>query len=474
MLFSSLAFIFGFLPTLLVIYFIIPPKFIKMKNLILLLFSLFFYSWGEPKNIILMLLTVFISYIFGLCIDYFSEKNNKKLKLTSFIVSIIFILSSLIYFKYTNFFINNINSLFNTNFTIKEIILPIGISFYTFQILSYIIDLYRNKISVQKNFFNLALYISFFPQLIAGPIVKYETIEEQLSVRNHSLEKAINGLERFLIGLGKKIIIANNMAIIADAVFNSTELQNLSSLTILFGLLAYTFQIYFDFSGYSDMAIGLGKIFGFEFLENFNYPYIAKSITDFWNRWHISLTTFFREYLYFPLGGNRVSKKRWIFNFSLVWLLTGFWHGAAWTFILWGIYYLILLLLEKTVFKKVITKIPNIIKWLITFILINIGWAIFRANNLNDLVIILKNIFTNFDGISIIEFLKNNHKIISSLPYIILAIVFSTNIVQIIDNKYSNKRIYNILKKSFILIIFVLCISSLVSSLYNPFIYFRF
>lgn len=471
MLFSSLTFLFLFLPVLLILYFVIPHKYMRIRNIILLIFSLIFYAWGEPKYIFLMMLTVFISYIFGLLIN----KSKKRLnKLICLVISIILITSSLIYFKYTNFFIDNINNIFNLNINIKNIVLPIGISFYTFQILTYIIDLYRGKIKVQKNFFNLALYISFFPQLIAGPIVKYETIEDQLTNRKETLDKVISGLERFIIGLSKKVIIANNMAIIADAVYNNSILNNLSWIVLLLGVFAYTFQIYFDFSGYSDMAIGLGKIFGFEFLENFNYPYIAKNITDFWQRWHISLTTFFREYIYIPLGGNRVSKSRWILNMAIVWILTGFWHGAAWTFIIWGIYYLILLLLERTILKKVWDKCPRILGQIITFMLVSIGWIIFRANDLSSLSVIIKNIFTLHQGINLQAFLSINSSVISALPYFILAIIFSINIKEICDKKFKNVRVYNFITKIIVLIILVISIAMLVSSIYNPFIYFRF
>lgn len=472
MLFSSLTFLFMFLPLLFLVYFIIPKKFIKFRNIILLLFSLIFYAWGEPKNIILMLLTVLISYIFGLLIYYF--KDRKRLKLLLFIISIILIISSLLYYKYTDFFIINLNNILNINLPLKNITMPIGISFYTFQVLSYIIDLYRDKIKIQKNLFNLSLYISFFPQLIAGPIVRYETIENQLLHREENINKVISGIERFIIGLGKKVIIANNMAIIADSVFNSSILDEYSFIVILLGVISYTFQIYYDFSGYSDMAIGLGEVFGFEFLENFNYPYMALSITDFWQRWHISLTTFFREYIYIPLGGNRVNKFRWILNISIVWILTGFWHGAAWTFILWGIYYLILLILEKTIFKNIINKIPKILKFILTFILINLGWIIFRANNLNDLFIVLKNIFTLSNGISLNGFITANSDVIPALPIIIFAIIFSYNFIDRLNIKFINSRIYNFIKKLIILIIFIISLMFLVSSLYNPFIYFRF
>ena len=382
MLFSSLTFLFSFLPCLLLLYFIVPRRFIKLKNMILLVFSLCFYAWGEPKYIILMLATVLISYLFGLAIHTYGEKGQKQKQRFAFVLSVIAVLSSLVYFKYMNFLLANVSFVLPFDFETTNIILPIGISFYTFQILSYLIDLYRGKLKVQKNFFHLALYISFFPQLIAGPIVQYETIEDQLMNRKESFDKVINGLERFIIGLGKKVIIANQTAVIADAIYNSQTLNKYSSLVYIAGMLAYTFQIYFDFSGYSDMAIGLGKIFGFEFLENFNYPYIANSVTEFWRRWHISLTTFFREYLYIPLGGNRVSKGKWVRNMLVVWLLTGLWHGAAWNFILWGLYYFILLYLEKTILKEPLKKLPNAVKYILTFIIVNIGWLLFRVNGL--------------------------------------------------------------------------------------------
>jgi len=415
-----------------------------------------------------------ISWVFGLLIDFFGQKKFYCFKKIIFIISIITIITGLLYFKYTNFIIENINSIFSTNISFREIILPIGISFYTFQILSYIIDLYRKKIKVQKNFLNLALYISFFPQLIAGPIVRYETIEEQLNNRKESLAMVIAGIERFIIGLGKKVIIANQMALIADTIFNNTALSTLNGSVLILGILAYTFQIYFDFSGYSDMAIGLGKIFGFEFLENFNYPYISKSITDFWRRWHMSLTTFFREYIYIPLGGNRVKKIRFIINMFIVWLLTGLWHGAAWNFIIWGIYYFILLVLEKTIFKNILPNVPNIIKYIVTFLFVNIGWTIFRANNLTDLVTIIKNIFVNYDGVSLSQFIYKNPNLIFSIMFLPLAMFLSLNIMKKLDDKYQENRVYNVIKKVSLVGILTICIMFLVSSMYNPFIYFRF
>ncbi len=471
MLFSSLTFIFLFMTLCCLFYFISKPK---IKNIILLIFSLVFYSWGEPKYVVLMLATVFVSWTSGLLIEYFDNKNKYKIKKIIFIVSIILIISGLLYFKYTNFFVENINLLFSAKITIREITLPIGISFYTFQILSYIIDLYRKKIKVQKNLLNLALYISFFPQLIAGPIVRYETIEDQLNNRKEAFDKVVAGVERFIVGLGKKVIIANNMAFIADTVFDSKMLSEYSTIVLLVGIVAYTFQIYFDFSGYSDMAIGLGKIFGFEFLENFNYPYVAQSITDFWKRWHISLTTFFREYIYIPLGGNRVKKYRWILNMLIVWLLTGFWHGASWTFIFWGLYYFVFLVIEKILLKDKIEKIPSVLRHIITLIIISIGWTLFRANSLNDFTLIIKSLFTNFNGIGFKELINSTPDIIPTIPYFIFAILFSMDIYPKLEIKYKKSLTYYAVKKLVLLLIFIFSIALLVSSMYNPFIYFRF
>lgn len=442
--------------------------------MILLVFSLCFYAWGEPKYIILMLGTVLISYLFGLAIHAYGEKGQKQKQRFVFVLSVITVLSSLVYFKYMNFLLANVSFLLPFDFKTANIILPIGISFYTFQILSYLIDLYRGKLKVQKNFFHLALYISFFPQLIAGPIVQYETIEDQLMNRKESFDKVINGLERFIIGLGKKVIIANQTAVIADAIYNSQTLSNYSSLVYIVGMLAYTFQIYFDFSGYSDMAIGLGKIFGFEFLENFNYPYIANSVTEFWRRWHISLTTFFREYLYIPLGGNRVSKGKWVRNMLVVWLLTGLWHGAAWNFILWGLYYFILLYLEKTILKKALEKLPNVLKYIVTFIIVNIGWLLFRVNHLEDAGTVLKGIITNQGEIGLTGLCNENPAVIFALIFCIAAPLCMTDLGHKIHQRYEGQVWYQLLRKGTLMGIFVICTMFLVSSTYNPFIYFRF
>ena len=464
MLFSSLTFLFGFLPILLILYFILKKR--KYKNIVLLIFSLIFYAWGEPKYIFLMLLTILIVYIFGILIDKFDKENKKILKKISLV------LGSLIFFKYSNFLIENVNLAFKAKIKPLNIVMPIGISFYTFQILSYIIDLYNKKIKLQKNYFSLALYVSLFPQLIAGPIVRYETVEEEIDNRKETKEDVISGTKRFIIGLSKKVIIANQMALLADLIFNKHN-GAYGTTIIWLGTLAYTLQIYFDFSGYSDMAIGLGRIFGFHFLENFDYPYISKSVTEFWRRWHISLSTWFRDYVYIPLGGNRVNKFKWIRNIILVWLLTGLWHGAAWNFIIWGIYYGLLLLFEKLFFDRILKKLPTIINWLYTFIIVMIGWMIFRSNSLNELLLFIKTMFV-YKQTDWLTILADNLSTFNALMFVLPAFILSFPILKKIKEKYSGKTIYIILTNILLLMLFIMCIVYLTSSSYNPFIYFRF
>ena len=470
MLFSSLTFLFGFLPILLILYFILKKR--KYKNIVLLIFSLIFYAWGEPKYIFLMLLTILIVYIFGILIDKFDKENKKILKKISLIICIILVLGSLIFFKYSNFLIENVNLAFKAKIKPLNIVMPIGISFYTFQILSYIIDLYNKKIKLQKNYFSLALYVSLFPQLIAGPIVRYETVEEEIDNRKETIEDVISGTKRFIIGLSKKVIIANQMALLADLIFNKHN-GAYGTTIIWLGTLAYTLQIYFDFSGYSDMAIGLGRIFGFHFLENFDYPYISKSVTEFWRRWHISLSTWFRDYVYIPLGGNRVNKFKWIRNIILVWLLTGLWHGAAWNFIIWGIYYGLLLLFEKLFFDRILKKLPTIINWLYTFIIVMIGWMIFRSNSLNELLLFIKTMFV-YKQTDWLTILADNLSTFNALMFVLPAFILSFPILKKIKEKYSGKTIYIILTNILLLMLFIMCIVYLTSSSYNPFIYFRF
>ena len=465
MIFSSLSFIFFFLPLLLIIYFISKEKY---RNYILLLFSLLFYSWGEPKYILLMILSIIINYYSALKIDKMKNKKRKKILL---IILIILNLSILFYFKYTDFFIFNINNIFNISLKRINVLLPIGISFYTFQEISYLIDVYKKRIKAQKNIFYLGTYISFFPQLIAGPIIRYKNIEKQLLNRNCTFDKFCNGARRFIIGLGKKVLIANNVSYIVDCIFNSTSLTNYGIVIIIIGLVSFTIQIYYDFSGYSDMAIGLSSIFGFELIENFNYPYAATSIRDFWKRWHISLSSWFKDYVYIPLGGSRVSKLKYVRNIFVVWILTGIWHGASWNYIIWGLYYAILLLLEKKLSKH-IKRIPIFIRWLITFCLINIGWLIFKIENLNKLKKVMINIIT-LKKSNILEFLWNNFSITNYLLFLIIGLLFMFPIINNLK-KYKDKYIYCLIRDLVISIIFILSICSLISNNYNPFLYFRF
>ena len=458
MIFSSLTFLVVFLPLVLFIYYISKDSY---RNYILLVASLLFYSWGEPKFVIIMLVSIFFNYYFAILIEKFRNKKNfSKLIL---ILSLIFNIGLLFFFKYFNFFIDNLNTLLSFNIPILKISLPIGISFYTFQILSYVVDVYKKEVKVQNNICYLGAYIAFFPQLIAGPIVRYCDIEKQLNHRNVTLNKFAIGIKRFIIGLGKKVIIANNVAIISDAIFDSNNLTNYGGFVLLIGTLAYTMQIYFDFSGYSDMAIGLGKMFGFDFLENFKYPYSSTSITDFWRRWHISLSSWFRDYVYIPLGGNRKGSFKMVRNILIVWMLTGLWHGASWNFIIWGVYFGVILLIEKFFLSKCLSKIPMFFKWCYTFILINIGWIIFRVE---DLSLISFNL-----SVEVLEkFLANNYNLVNQIPFLIIAFILSFPIFPLIESKIKNKYIINLI----IIIIFVISICFLINNTYNPFIYFRF
>lgn len=471
MVFSSMTFIWIFLPILLFVYYISKEKY---RNIILLFFSLIFYSWGEPKYIVLMLISILVNYIFGRILDKCNKKKNKKIVL---IVSIVFNLGLLVYFKYFNFIATNIDNIIGQNvIPNKNIVLPIGISFYTFQIMSYIIDLYRGDIKVQKNLLNLALYISFFPQLIAGPIVKYKDIDEQLQKRTVTIEKFSNGIKRFVYGLAKKVIFANTLAYIADTIFNS-NIEFLNMPIAWLGAICYTLQIYFDFSGYSDMAIGLGKMFGFEFMENFNLPYISESITEFWRRWHISLSTWFKEYLYIPLGGNRKGKIRTYINLLIVFLATGIWHGASWNFVVWGLFNGFFLVIERIKLKELLDKNKlKFVNHIYALLVIIFGWVLFRADTLRSalqymkIMIIPSKQLANFDTSLII----NNRNIIM----IIVVILFS-GILQTIFNKLKNKeKIKEVYHRYFEVIVISLLmfisIMMLASNTYNPFIYFRF
>ena len=466
MVFSSAIFVFLFLPLVLLCYFLSPRK---LKNYVLLFFSLVFYVFGGPKFLLVLLAVVLIDYVGAILIN---KTNKKKLFLILTITCNILVL---VYFKYTGFFLENVNSIFGLKITIPKIVLPIGISFYTFQAMSYVIDVYRNKVKLQKNFLTLLLYVSLFPQLVAGPIVRYETIEDELNNRKETFNDISEGIKRFILGLAKKVIIANQMGLLADTIFGLNEL---STPVAILGGIAYMFQIYFDFSAYSDMAIGLGRIFGFKFLENFNFPYISKSITEFWRRWHISLSTWFRDYIYIPLGGNRKGIKRQIINMLIVWLLTGFWHGAEWNFVLWGLYYFIFLVLEKFVLNKFLDKLPNFLRHVYAIVVIYFGWIIFRCDSMELLKHYFNALFSfNFSAMSFNEILIYLE---SYYVYFILAIIFSTPVYYKLVEKISSvknkklKLVLDIIHYLGLIVIFIITIMFLAYSSYNPFIYFRF
>ena len=460
MLFSSITFLYYFLPVVLIIYLIVPSKF---KNITLLIFSLLFYFYGEPKYIIILLLSCFINYISGLLIEKY--RNKSKLIL---ILCVFYNVIQLLYFKYIDFFITNINTIFNTNIGLFRIIMPIGISFFTFQTLSYVVDVYRKDVKASKKFFDFATYVSLFPQLVAGPIVRYKTIEKELKTRKTNFNDFGNGVKRFIIGLSKKVLIAN---ILGELCASITGMNEMTILGSWINSISFTLQIYFDFSGYSDMAIGLGLMFGFHFLENFNYPFVAKSITDFWRRWHISLSSFFRDYVYIPLGGNRVNKLKWFRNIFIVWFLTGFWHGAAWNFIIWGLFFAILLILEKNIWGKYLEK-TKILKYIYTIFFVVISFTIFNANSFNEVINSLKNMFF----INNINFVNNEtiYHIRNYFVIIIIAIIASTPLSKIIIQKLKYKKIINILEVIYYFVLLLIVTAFLVDSSFNPFLYFRF
>ncbi len=467
MLFSSLTFLTMFLPAVLALYYLADKKY---RNAILCLASLFFYAWGEPKFIILMIVSIVANYWFARWIN--TVKKNRKKPLL--VLAIIFNLALLGFFKYFNFGVSIFESTFGAQLNVPIIELPIGISFYTFQILSYVIDVYRGKVKMQKNIVTLATYIALFPQLIAGPIVQYADVEKQLEKRKESVDLLIAGLKRFVIGLAKKIIIANNVAMIADTLYEQ-PIGEVSTLGLWLAAIAYTLQIYFDFSGYSDMAIGLGKMFGFNFLENFNYPYLATSVKDFWRRWHISLSKWFRDYIYIPLGGNRVSKIKWVRNILVVWMLTGLWHGANWNFIIWGLYYGVILLIEGTLLAKPLEKAPKVLRYILTMLVVIVGWTIFRVEDLNALGETLGKMFGIGGSLELSAVFYSNYSMIVALPYILVGIIFATPFVRTMLVKLVAKHTWLIPVKYLIyLALFGIALVFLISSSYNPFIYFRF
>lgn len=460
MVFSSITFLFYFLPIVILAYFIVP-----YKNTVLLISSLIFYSFGEPRYIILMLITVFINYICALLIA-----NNRDKGKVYLIIAVTFSLLMLVIFKYTDFIILSTNNLFNINIKLLNIALPIGISFYTFQILSYTIDVYRRDVKVQGNYFTLLTYVSLFPQLIAGPIVRYSDVYKELNGRVNSYSDIYEGIKRFVIGLSKKVIIANTLAIITDG-FKASN--NPAVLMYYLYAIAYSLQLYFDFSGYSDMAIGLGKIFGFNFLENFNYPFIATSITDFWRRWHISLGSFFRDYLYIPLKGSRVVIQRYFFNILVVWSLTGLWHGAAFNFIIWGLFFAVLLLFEKII--KLDVNKRNIFRSFYVIILVVLSFTIFDSNSVQEITTNFKNLFFMSDNV-----LSDQVSLFYLKHYFfvyIIAILGATPIVKNTFNYLVKGKLakYELQIETLLIVVgFIICTIMIVDSNFNPFLYFRF
>ena len=468
MVFSSLIFIFIFLPIVLVAYYVSPKK---LRNTIILLASLVFYAWVEPVYIVLIIVSIFINYCGALLIRKY-RRDKEKCKFT-FVTILLIDLSILFFFKYYGFVIEGIGSIWGLRLEVKNISLPLGISFYTFQQVSYIVDIYMQKMNPQRNLIDFAAYITMFPQLIAGPIVKYNDIYKQLKNRKETLYDFGQGVQRFIIGLGKKVILSNNIGMIWAQV-KEIPLDNVSVVLSWIGIISFTLQIYFDFSGYSDMAIGLAKMFGFSFLENFDYPYVSKSITEFWRRWHMSLGGWFREYLYIPLGGNKRGTLIQVRNLFIVWFATGLWHGASTNFIIWGLYFGVILFIEKIFLKDLLKKVPSIFAHIYTLLIVIIGWVIFDMNTLSGIVKYIEIMFGASDNI----FIDNMAKYILSTNFIMLAlgIICSTRLVKnIIDNIKSTLRkkdIFFIVTMN--LLILIISIAYLVGESYNPFLYFRF
>lgn len=470
MIFSSIFFLYVFLPITLLMYFLMPKP---GRNVVLLIVSLIFYAWGEPIYIFLMIFSIVFNYLTGIELEYYKDTEDWKKERFCFWLSVAVNLGLLGFFKYYGFFMENLNVILPFDIPYKELALPIGISFYTFQTLSYVIDVYVGKVEAQRNVISFGLYVSMFPQLIAGPIVQYSDIDKQLKKRKTNLTKFGEGTTWFLRGLGKKVLLANNIGMAFDAIA-ALPTNELSVVTAWIGCLAYTMQIYYDFSGYSDMAIGLGKMFGFEFMKNFDYPYISKSITEFWRRWHISLGSWFREYVYIPLGGNRVSLPKCIRNIFVVWILTGFWHGAAWNFIIWGLYYGVLLFLEKYVLKDILEKFPRWLKHMYTMFFVMIGWVFFFSSSVGNAFSYLGAMF-GMNGIGFAD-ATARYYLKSNILILLFAAVCATLVVcrkfrSFAFSKGKYKVGISVLVYGSIL---VLSTAYLVNATYNPFLYFRF
>ncbi len=462
MLFSSMTFLVFFMPLCTGAYFLCKNR--NWRNAVLLVFSMLFYAWGEPRNIVLIVAAAFAAWLGGLCMERFP-----RLKKPVFIATVGLLTANLVVFKYLNFLTGTAEALTGLDFGLKEIALPIGISFYTFQILSYVIDLYRGEISLQKNPFMLLLYVSLFPQLIAGPIVRYKTVETELTVRSESLSDAAAGCRRFIVGLAKKVLIANRVALAAEIIYSSNG-GEYGTLMYWLASLAYTMQIYYDFSGYSDMAIGLGRIFGFHFPENFDYPYVSTSVTEFWRRWHISLSRWFRDYIYIPLGGSRTTRLKWVRNILVVWGLTGLWHGADWNFIIWGLYFAALLLAEKLVYGGLLRRLPKAVGWIYTFFAVNLSWVIFNLTDPARLLRALGMMFT-YHPTDLAGAIMADTSIVNSLLWLAPALLFAFPVARKLKERLRPPEAALNLG---CLLLLLLSVAFIVSSSFNPFIYFRF
>lgn len=466
MVFSSTIFLCVYLPLVLLGYYICPKK---GRNLFLLIVSLVFYAWGEPKYVFLMIFSILVNYIFGRLMDKHRE-NKKRLKLM-LVLSVVIDIGLLSVFKYTDFIITNVNAIFGANFDLLNIALPIGISFYTFQAMSYTIDVYRNDVRVQKNLIDFGMYITMFPQLIAGPIVRYADVQDQLADRSVTTADFSEGIMRFVVGLGKKVLLANQMGAVWSDIYALGG--DVSALMAWTGAIAYTFQIYFDFSGYSDMAIGLGRMFGFKFPENFRYPYQSVSITDFWRRWHITLSTWFKEYLYIPLGGNRRGLTRQALNLLIVWSLTGFWHGAGWNFVLWGLYYFVILFIEKLFLLKALDKLPKFFRHVYALLLIIIGWVIFASDDVSVLLPYLGSMFGANGAIGGMDV----YTLLTKAVLLIICCIASTELPKKLFLSAAgamNEKAAFTLKSVLMIALLALSMILLIGDSYNPFLYFRF
>lgn len=468
MLFSSIVFLFSFLPAVMILYYLLPVRF---RNVILLLASLVFYAWGEPVYLFLMLLSILFNYFSGL--DIARNLQDKRAAKRSLVFNLIINLAVLGFFKYEGFVLDTLNGILPVHISYHALPLPIGISFYTFQILSYIIDVYRGNVKVQTNLPNFALYVTMFPQLIAGPIVQYADVDEQLASREVSRTKFGEGSMYFIRGLAKKVLLANTSGMIFTEVSGLAK-GNIAVMTAWLGAFAYMFQIYFDFSGYSDMAIGLGKMFGFEFNMNFNYPYVSKSITEFWRRWHISLNSWFRDYVYIPLGGNRVSKIKHIRNLLIVWFLTGLWHGAAWNFVAWGLYYGVILIIEKYLLSPVLDRLPDVVRHIYSIVLVVIGWVLFFSSSFGQAADYIRVMFgAGAHGFADRE---SMYLLTSNLILWLILIFGSTPLVHFRYEHMLRTKKWNttIINSVVYAALFIVCIAYLVTETYNPFLYFRF